>query len=149
GRTGADAGRRLRRRAVGAAPQQRIPVESVGRKFVVPPSGGLRPPWTARPPEGGTTNRSEDTMTNSRFGALDRRTLLQSVCGAAGLSLTGWLDRLALCADRAARPDARRKRCILLWMDGGPSQTDTFDPKPDAAASVRGAFDAIETSVPG
>jgi hypothetical protein len=34
-------------------------------------------------------------------------------------------------------------------MDGGPSQLDTFDPKPDAAAEVRGGFDSIQTSVPG
>lgn len=38
---------------------------------------------------------------------------------------------------------------ILIWQGGGPSHIDTFDPKPDAPAEIRGTFDAIETSVPG
>src|SRR5262249_8810466 len=41
----------------------------------------------------------------------------------------------------------RRRSCILLWMNGGPSQLDTFDPKPGNANG--GPFKAIETSVPG
>ena len=39
--------------------------------------------------------------------------------------------------------------CILLWMGGGPSHIDTFDPKPDAPADIRGAFGAIGTNVSG
>jgi len=42
----------------------------------------------------------------------------------------GWLRSLA--ADSAGHP-ARRRSCILLWMSGGPSQLDTFDPKPGQA----------------
>jgi len=73
----------------------------------------------------------------------NRRTFLTAT--AAGISLNGWLSRLA-----AAAPDGKRpKSCILLWMAGGPSHIDTFDPKPEAAADVRGEFQAIETSVPG
>ena len=34
-------------------------------------------------------------------------------------------------------------------MDGGPSQTDTFDPKPDAPVEFRGPYKAIQTAVPG
>jgi uncharacterized protein (DUF1501 family) len=72
----------------------------------------------------------------------DRRALLAS---AAGATLSGWLGRLA-----AAAPDSPRPRsCILLWMGGGPSHIDTFDPKPDAKADIRGEFKAIDTSVPG
>lgn len=64
---------------------------------------------------------------------------------AAGASLCGWLGRLA-----AAVPDApRAKACILLWMSGGPSHIDTFDPKPDAPENVRGEFKPTDTSVPG
>ncbi len=50
---------------------------------------------------------------------------------------------------RPTRPadPKRRKSCILLWMTGGPSQTDTFDPKPGHANG--GQFKAIETAVPG
>src|SRR5262249_10264802 len=43
----------------------------------------------------------------------------------------------------------RAKACILLWMDGGPSHVETFDPKPEAGAGVRGEFGAIESTVPG
>src|SRR3954468_13172574 len=74
---------------------------------------------------------------------INRRTFLTAT--AAGLSLNGWLSRLA-----AATPEGQRpKSCILLWMAGGPSHIDTFDPKPEAAENVRGEFKAIETSVSG
>ena len=39
--------------------------------------------------------------------------------------------------------------CIMLFLVGGPSQLDTFDPKPKAPAEVRGPFTAIKTNVPG
>jgi uncharacterized protein (DUF1501 family) len=39
--------------------------------------------------------------------------------------------------------------CIMLFLVGGPSQLDTWDPKPDAPAEIRGPFSAIETNVPG
>lgn len=41
------------------------------------------------------------------------------------------------------------KSCIILWMDGGPSQIDTFDPKPEAPAEIRGQFKALDTAVKG
>ena len=41
------------------------------------------------------------------------------------------------------------KSCLLVFMEGGPSQLDTFDLKPDAPAEVRGEFKPIATSVPG
>jgi hypothetical protein len=43
----------------------------------------------------------------------------------------------------------RDKACILLWMLGGPSHIDTFDPKPDAPDDIRGPLKAIETNVRG
>jgi hypothetical protein len=73
---------------------------------------------------------------------LDRRAFLGS---AAGATLSGWLGRVAARAPEGKRP----KSCILLWMAGGPSHIDTFDPKPDAKADVRGEFLPIQTSVPG
>ena len=76
---------------------------------------------------------------------------VQSACGsearstAACASLVGWLGRLA-----AATPEGpRAKACILLWMAGGPSHIDTFDPRPDAPVNIRGEFKPIDTSVPG
>ena len=43
----------------------------------------------------------------------------------------------------------RAKRCIFLFMWGGPSQLDTFDPKPDAPLEIRGPTKPIATAVPG
>ncbi|HKB06525.1 MAG TPA: DUF1501 domain-containing protein [Gemmataceae bacterium] len=74
-----------------------------------------------------------------------RRELLRlAAAGVAGSSLSGWLGPLA-----ARATGKSRKACILLWMDGGPSHHDTFDPKPDAAAEIRGELKAIDTAVPG
>ena len=64
--------------------------------------------------------------------------------GLAGHSLSGWFPALA--AEAAAAP-SRRRACILLWMPGGPSQTDTFDMKPEHRNG--GEFKPIDTSVPG
>lgn len=41
------------------------------------------------------------------------------------------------------------KSCILIWLDGGPSHLETFDPKPDAPAEVRGPLGTVSTSIPG
>ncbi len=43
----------------------------------------------------------------------------------------------------------RAKNAIVLWLQGGPPQHETFDPKPDAPAEVRGEFKPIATNVPG
>jgi hypothetical protein len=40
-------------------------------------------------------------------------------------------------------------RCILIWMDGGPSHFETFDPKPDAPLEIRGQMNSIATKIPG
>lgn len=44
---------------------------------------------------------------------------------------------------------ASAKRCILVWLDGGPSHLETFDPKPLAAREVRGPLGTIATRTPG
>jgi hypothetical protein len=78
----------------------------------------------------------------SGAGALSRRGFLRwAAAGTAGL---GWLDRLMLHADELRRA---RKACILLWMAGGPSQFETFDPK--RGAETQGPTRAIATAVPG
>ncbi|HKB01017.1 MAG TPA: DUF1501 domain-containing protein [Gemmataceae bacterium] len=41
------------------------------------------------------------------------------------------------------------KSCILIWMDGGPSHYETFDPKPNAPAEIRGEFKPIPSKVAG
>jgi hypothetical protein len=63
---------------------------------------------------------------------------------ALGLSLPGLLAARA--ADR--RPP-RARSCIVLWMTGGPPQHETWDPKPDAPAEIRGPFGTIATAIPG
>jgi hypothetical protein len=63
---------------------------------------------------------------------------------AVGAGSPRWIGALA--ADAADNP-GRKRSCILLWMNGGPSQIDTFDPKPGHANG--GPTRTIETSVPG
>lgn len=73
-----------------------------------------------------------------------RRWFLQTaLAGLAGLSAPGLLR----C--RAEEGAADRKAVILVWLSGGPSQLDTWDPKPDAPSEVRGPFASIVTKVPG
>jgi hypothetical protein len=43
----------------------------------------------------------------------------------------------------------RARNCIFLWLQGGPPQHETFDPKPGAPAEIRGEFRPISTNVPG
>ncbi len=76
---------------------------------------------------------------------LSRRDCVRlSAAGVLGGSLSPWLEGLA--AETAGHP-ARRRSCILLWMSGGPSQLDTFDPK--SGHENGGPVKEIETSVPG
>jgi len=77
---------------------------------------------------------------------LSRRDFLQvGGLGTAGLALGNLLQA------RAAAPARTKgaKSCILLFMNGGPPQMDTFDLKPDAPAEVRGEYRPIDTNVPG
>ena len=76
-----------------------------------------------------------------------RRWFLQTgVAGLAGMSLPGLLRCRA---EGRAADGASRKAVILIWLSGGPSQLDTWDPKPDAPDEVRGPFRSIATNVPG
>src|SRR3989442_7443490 len=83
---------------------------------------------------------------------MQRRDFLQLGIGAV-LGL-GFSDILRLRANTAAAQAAsqsagKQVNCILIWLDGGPSHYETFDPKPDAPSEIRGEFKAIPTSVPG
>ncbi|MEO1495613.1 MAG: DUF1501 domain-containing protein [Planctomycetota bacterium] len=80
---------------------------------------------------------------------LSRRDLMRhSGLGLVGASLSGWFPRLANAAlAEAASSRAPRRQAVLLWMAGGPTQTDTFDMKPGHANG--GVFDEVATSVPG
>jgi hypothetical protein len=75
---------------------------------------------------------------------MNRRDWLRtSTVGAVGFSMSGWLRALA--AESVGKNPKRA--CILLWMNGGPSQMDTFDLKPGHPNG--GPFKEIATSVPG
>jgi hypothetical protein len=67
-----------------------------------------------------------------------------SAAGVVGYSMSGWLQALA---DDTAKNPERKRACILLWMAGGPAQTDTFDLKPGHANG--GPYKEIDTSAPG
>ena len=77
---------------------------------------------------------------------LSRRDMMKlSAAGVLGTSFSGWFNVLAT---RAAETGQRlTKRCILLWMGGGPSHKDTFDLRPGTANG--GPFQAINTNVAG
>jgi hypothetical protein len=71
--------------------------------------------------------------------------------GLSAMGLGGMVDLLRLQAQAAEENSQARKAtaCILIWMDGGPSHFETFDPKPAAPVEIRGEFDAIDTKIPG
>jgi Protein of unknown function (DUF1501) len=80
---------------------------------------------------------------------LSRRNLLKvSLAGLAGLTLPGLL-RSRVAAAEAGQPAKSGKSVILLWMAGGPSHIDTWDPKPDRPLENRGPFGVIATRLPG
>ncbi len=89
--------------------------------------------------------------TNGRCVGPSRRSFLTyGSLGFLGLGLDDWLRIRAEAATRAKSPSASPARgCVLIWLAGGPSHLDTFDPKPDAPADVRGEFKPIGTATPG
>jgi hypothetical protein len=78
----------------------------------------------------------------------DRRSFLKAgVLGATGLALP---DLLRLEAQATTSSGERGKNSvIILWMRGGPSHIDMWDPKPEAPAEFRGEFGVLPTCVPG
>jgi hypothetical protein len=81
-----------------------------------------------------------------RHTVLSRRSFVKAgVLGTAGLSLGELLRHVA----RADAPATRRPSAIILWMRGGPSHIDMWDPKPEAPLEYRGEFGVIRSRVPG
>jgi uncharacterized protein (DUF1501 family) len=77
-------------------------------------------------------------------GVLSRRTFLRGAAAATGLGMFGWKEAIAQQAEELRR---RGMACVLLFMRGGPSQFETFDPKPGHANG--GPTTAIDTAVNG
>ena len=76
-----------------------------------------------------------------------RRNFLQIGAPLLGMGIADLLRLESQAAD-AGRP-ASKKSLIVFWTDGGVSQQDTYDVKPDAPAEYRGMYQAIRTAVPG
>lgn len=90
-------------------------------------------------------------LTHNCAGIARRDFIQLGIGGALGL---GFADLLRLQASSPkstvlAPASGSPVRCIMVWLDGGPSHYETFDPKPDAPSEIRGQFAAIPTSVPG
>lgn len=85
--------------------------------------------------------------TRSNCEGLARRDCLQLGLG----SLLGGGFVGALQARGESAPEAKREAdsCILIWMDGGPTHYETFDPKPEAPVEIRGEYSTIQTKLPG
>ena len=66
---------------------------------------------------------------------------------SGGLSLPGILRARA--AAPAGRPGGERTAVIMVWLPGGCSHIDTYDPKPDISSEYRGPFRTIGTKIPG
>src|SRR5688500_415790 len=76
---------------------------------------------------------------------VNRRDFLRvAAASSAATGAMSWTDAICLSADDLRK---RGMACILLWMGGGPSQFETFDPKPGTATG--GPTTAIATAVPG
>src|SRR5262249_34575988 len=118
----------------------------------------LRPPAvpSPSPPGGAAMAHPHDHAFTSLHPRLaeglvlhSRRNFLKAgAAGLAGLSLPALLRHRADAA-RAGRRSANGKSVILLWMAGGPSHIDTWDPKPARPPENRGPFAVTRTRVPG
>src|SRR5580698_9942889 len=77
---------------------------------------------------------------------MSRRSFLQ-IGGLAGFGMS--LPAFLKARSAHAATTSKDVNCILIWTHGGTSHHDTLDPKPNAPASVRGEFSAINTAIPG
>ena len=88
------------------------------------------------------------TATCRKCDGLTRREYLRiGALGLFGLTLPQLLRAADVQQERGG--SAKQTSCMLLWLSGGISQLDSFDPKPDAPLEIRGEFKTIPTSTPG
>src|SRR6476646_2110211 len=92
-----------------------------------------------------------DTFCGSPDHALDRRAFLGRMATGAtvGAAFAADMTGLSVLSDPVLAEELKRqqKRVIMLWLAGGASQLETWDPKPGAATG--GPFRAIQTTTPG
>lgn len=91
------------------------------------------------------------TIRRNCEGTSRRDCLRLGLSGLIGGGLVGALRAQVACASSspAASTEKQAKACILIWMDGGPSHYETFDPKPEAPSEIRGQWGTIPTRTPG
>lgn len=84
-------------------------------------------------------------VSSNCVGVTRRAALKAGFLGVTGLTLADFWQA------KASQPTAgsSEKAVILIWLDGGPSQLETFDPKPEAPAEFRGPFGVCKTPLPG
>jgi len=81
---------------------------------------------------------------------LSRREFVRAgALGLGGVTLSGLLQARAASAATSSSRSPQAKSVLLLWMGGGPSHFETFDPKPNAPEAYRGPSRAIPTNAPG
>ncbi|MGC3969223.1 MAG: DUF1501 domain-containing protein [Pirellulales bacterium] len=91
---------------------------------------------------------SHDHACSGPSAGFDRRAFLAGgMGGLLSLAIPQWQARAKAAEIFNGSKSARPKSCILLWMNGGPSHIDTFDPKPGTATG--GSFKSIKTSASG
>ncbi|MCI0746360.1 MAG: DUF1501 domain-containing protein, partial [Verrucomicrobia subdivision 3 bacterium] len=88
---------------------------------------------------------------NGNCNGVTRRDFIQ--LGLGGVLGVGMCDLLRLRARASDAPAVKAAgknvNCILVWLDGGPSHYESFDPKPDAPTEIRGELKTIPTTTPG
>jgi uncharacterized protein (DUF1501 family) len=99
---------------------------------------------------------SLNPLVHRRCDGVSRRDFIRvGALGPLGLSLAGalaWPKLLAAnpaAATAVAGGSARAKQVLLVYLGGGLSHHDSFDPKPDAVSEIRGKYKTIPTAVPG
>src|SRR5262245_38527009 len=105
----------------------------------------LHPPYPG-PPKETIMSRSSNGPSRPCPGPSRREVLRLGSLGFLGLGLDEWFRFRARAGAGAVAGSARSakvKNCILIWLEGGPSHLDTFDPKPGAPADIRGEFKPI------
>ncbi|MCA9071454.1 MAG: DUF1501 domain-containing protein, partial [Planctomycetaceae bacterium] len=92
---------------------------------------------------------SEDTNAVPQLGMIDRRAMIQVGGLALASSVLPGFATDASDINHHIEPTGRAKQVLFLWMGGGVTHIDSFDPKPLAPETIRGTLGAISTALPG
>ena len=84
------------------------------------------------------------SLVKFKCNGIGRRDFLQ--VGLGGMLGAGFSDLLRA---RETVSGGKKINCILVWLDGGPTHYETFDPKPNSPKEIRGEFGSMKTNVPG